>query len=100
MMTEIAIEFRTVVRRGVRISRLDTFCLFRKLCRAAMAGNTLFHGRNFLFIVLSMALFTRDVCQQMIVASRQLSSYIPAFFGMALFTGLKIHGVGIRMCLW
>ena len=78
----------------MRISRFDVFCLFRKFCRTAMAGNTLLHSRNFQFTDLSMALFTRDVCQQMIVASRQFSPYIPVFFGMAFFTGLKIHGFG------
>lgn len=98
-MTEVAIEFRPVMRREMRISRFDAFCLFRKLCRAAMAGNTLLHGRNFQLMVLSMTLFTSDVCQQMIVAPRQLFPYLPVLFGMTSLARLKIHDFGIRVRL-
>ena len=100
MVTESAIEFRPVVRRGMGISRLDPFCLFRKFCRAAMAGNALLYSRNFRFISFSVTLFTGDVCQQMIVASRQFSPQIPVLVGMTFFAGLKPHGFGARMRQW
>ena len=97
MVTESAIEFRPVVRRGMGISRLDPFCLFRKFCRADMADNALLHSRDFRFISLSVALFTGDVCQKMIVASRQFFPQIPVLVGMTFFAGLKPHGFGVRM---
>ncbi len=80
VVTKIAIQIRTVVRRFMRVSRMDIFSFFRKLCRIAMTGGTLFNSQRLGSFCLTMALNTAYFCQAVKMASRQFSRQASTLF--------------------
>ena len=97
MVTEVAIQIRTIMRRSMRIGRFDARRFFRQFCRAAMTGHALLHGNLFRFFGLPMAFFTIHARQLMNVAPGQFAGQTEVILFMAGLAGCEIHGFGIRM---
>lgn len=95
VMAQVAIQFRSVMRRSMRIGRFDIFCFFDKLGRAAVTGDALLHGQRFRFFGLSVAADAIDAHQLMNVAARQFADQIMFVLGMTGLACRPSHGLGI-----
>jgi len=95
VMAQIAIKFRSVVRRCMRIGRFNTFCFFRKLCRGTVAGDALLHGQGFRFFGLSVAFHAIDIRQNMMMTVRQFTGQAEITLVVAGFASLPVHGFGV-----
>ena len=81
----------------MRIGWFDVFCLFRKLCRATVAGHALLHGQSFGFFSLTMTFNAIHFYQLMMMAARQFADQAELIFCVAGLACFPIHRFGIGM---
>lgn len=97
MVAKIAVQFRPIMRRCVRIGRFYIFRFFSQLCRGAMTDDTLFHGQGFGLFCFPVAFYAINIRQHVMMAVGQLSRQAEIILIMAGLAGFPVHRLGVRM---